>query len=163
MANAGITADMLVLRMSDHDFDRVLETNLTGSFRVAKRAVTKMMRARWGRIIFLSSVVGATGQAGPANYAASKAGIVGLARSLAREFASRHITVNVVAPGPISTDMMDAVAEDRRALIEQAVPLGRFGTPDEVAATIVFLASDGAGFTTGAVIPVDGGLGMGVW
>jgi 3-oxoacyl-[acyl-carrier protein] reductase len=163
VANAGITADMLVLRMSDHDFDRVLETNLTGSFRVAKRAVTKMMRARWGRIIFLSSVVGATGQAGQANYAASKAGIVGLARSLAREFASRHITVNVVAPGPISTDMMDAVAEDRRALIEQAVPLGRFGTPDEVAATIVFLASDGAAFTTGAVIPVDGGLGMGVW
>lgn len=163
VANAGITADMLVLRMSDHDFDKVLETNLTGSFRVAKRAVTKMMRARWGRIIFLSSVVGATGQAGQANYAASKAGIVGLARSLAREFASRHITVNVVAPGPISTDMMDAVAEDRRALIEQAVPLGRFGTPDEVAATIVFLASDGAAFTTGAVIPVDGGLGMGVW
>ena len=141
----------------------MIDANLTGGFRVAKRAVTKMMRARWGRIIFVSSVVGATGQAGQANYAASKAGIVGFARSLAREFASRKITVNVVAPGPIATDMMEAVAEDRRALIEAAVPLGRFGTPDEVAGTIVFLASDAAAYTTGAVIPVDGGLGMGVW
>ncbi len=163
VANAGITADMLVLRMSEDDFARVLDANLTGGFRVAKRAVHKMMRARWGRIIFLSSVVGGTGQAGQANYAASKAGLVGLARSLAREFASRHITVNVVAPGPISTDMMEAVAEDRRAAIEQAVPLGRFGTPDEVAGTIVFLASDAAAYTTGAVVPVDGGLSMGVW
>jgi len=163
VSNAGITADMLVLRMNEDDFSRVLDANLTGGFRVAKRAVTKMMRARWGRIIFVSSVVGATGQAGQANYAASKAGIVGFARSLAREFASRKITVNVVAPGPISTDMMEAVAEDRRSLIEAAVPLGRFGTPDEVAGTIVFLASDAAAYTTGAVIPVDGGLGMGVW
>jgi 3-oxoacyl-[acyl-carrier protein] reductase len=163
VSNAGITADMLVLRMSDDDFSRVLEANLTGGFRVAKRAVTKMMRARWGRIIFVSSVVGATGQAGQANYAASKAGLVGFARSLAREFASRQITVNVVAPGPISTDMMEAVDEARRSLIESAVPLGRFGSPDEVAATIVFLASDAAAYTTGAVIPVDGGLGMGVW
>jgi 3-oxoacyl-[acyl-carrier protein] reductase len=163
VSNAGVTADMLVLRMGEDDFSRVLDANLTGGFRVAKRAVQKMMRARWGRIIFISSVVGGTGQAGQANYAASKAGLVGLARSLAREFASRHITVNVVAPGPISTDMMEAVAEDRRTAIEQAVPLGRFGTPEEVAGTIIFLASDAAAYTTGAVIPVDGGLSMGVW
>jgi NAD(P)-dependent dehydrogenase (short-subunit alcohol dehydrogenase family) len=163
VSNAGITADMLVLRMGDADFGKVVETNLAGGFRVAKRAVTKMMRARWGRIIFVSSVVGATGQAGQANYAASKAGLVGLARSLAREFASRQITVNVVAPGPVATDMIDAVDEKHRTAIEQAVPLGRFGAPDEIAATIVFLASDGAAFTTGAVVPVDGGLGMGAW
>jgi 3-oxoacyl-[acyl-carrier protein] reductase len=154
---------MLVLRMKDADFERVLDANLTGGFRVAKRAVQKMMRARWGRIIFVSSVVGATGQAGQANYAASKAALVGLSRSLAREFASRSITVNIVAPGPIGTDMIDTVAEDRKALIEAAVPLGRFGTPEEVAGTIVFLASDAAAYTTGAVIPVDGGLGMGAW
>lgn len=163
VSNAGITADMLVLRMSDDDFSRVVDANLTGGFRAARRAVQKMMRARWGRIIFVSSVVGATGQAGQANYAASKAGLVGLARSLAREFASRNITVNVVAPGPIETDMIDAIADDRRKLIEDAVPLGRFGTPAEVASAIVFLASEAAAYTTGAVIPVDGGLGMGVW
>jgi NAD(P)-dependent dehydrogenase (short-subunit alcohol dehydrogenase family) len=163
VSNAGITADTLVLRMGDGDFSRVLDANLTGGFRVAKRAVQKMMRARWGRIIFISSVVGATGQAGQANYAASKAGLVGLGRSLAREFASRGITVNLVAPGPVATDMIDAVSEKHRTEIERAVPLGRFGAPEEIAATIVFLASDAAGYTTGAVVPVDGGLGMGAW
>ena len=163
VSNAGITADMLVLRMAEDDFSRVLDANLTGGYRVAKRAVTKMMRARWGRIVFVSSVVGATGQAGQANYAASKAGLVGFARSLAREFASRQITVNVVAPGPVATDMIDAVDDKHRAAIESAVPLGRFGAPEEIAATIVFLASDAAAYTTGAVVPVDGGLGMGAW
>lgn len=163
VSNAGITNDMLVLRMKDDDFDRVLDTNLTGGFRVAKRAVSKMMRARFGRVVFISSVVGGTGQAGQANYAASKAGLVGLARSLAREFASRGITVNVVAPGPVATDLFDAVDDKHRAAIEQAVPLGRLGEADEVAATVVFLASDLAGYITGAVVPVDGGLGMGAF
>jgi 3-oxoacyl-[acyl-carrier protein] reductase len=161
VSNAGVTEDGLVLRMSDEAFTSVLETNLTGGFRVARRAVTKMMRARFGRIIFISSVVAATGQAGQANYAASKAGLVGLARSLAREFASRRITVNVVAPGPITTEMTAVLGEDRQAAITEAVPLGRFGTPAEVAATVRFLASDEAGYITGAVVPVDGGLGMG--
>ena len=161
VANAGITRDGLVLRMSDDDFTDVLDTNLTGAFRAARRAVKSMMRARFGRIVFLSSVVGTAGQAGQANYAASKAGLVGLARSLAREFASRNITVNVVAPGFIATDMTDALNDDQRSAIGDAVPLGRFGTPEEVAAAICFLASDQAGYITGAVIPVDGGLGMG--
>jgi len=161
VANAGITNDMLVLRMDDDAFATVVDTNLTGGFRAAKRAVQKMMRARWGRIIFISSVVGATGQAGQANYAASKAGLVGLARSLAREFASRHITVNVVAPGPITTEMTASLSEDRRSAITDAVPLGRFGTTEEVAETVRFLASEAAGYITGAVVPVDGGLGMG--
>jgi 3-oxoacyl-[acyl-carrier protein] reductase len=161
VANAGITNDMLVLRMDDDDFASVVDTNLTGGFRTAKRAVQKMMRARWGRIIFISSVVGAAGQAGQANYAASKAGLVGLARSLAREFASRSITVNVVAPGPITTEMTAALSDDRQALITDAVPLGRFGTAEEVAETVRFLASDAAAYITGAVIAVDGGLGMG--
>src|SRR5690606_7576505 len=161
VANAGITRDGLVLRMSDDDFTDVLDTNLTGAFRAARRAVKSMMRARFGRIVFLSSVVGTAGQAGQTNYAASKAGLVGLARSLAREFASRNITVNVVAPGPITTDMTDALNDDQRSAIGDAVPLGRFGTPEEVAAAICFLASDQAGYITGAVIPVDGGLGMG--
>lgn len=161
VANAGITRDGLVLRMSDDDFTDVIDTNLTGAFRASRRAVKSMMRGRWGRIILLSSVVGGAGQAGQANYAASKAGLVGLARSLAREFASRNITVNVVAPGPIRTDMTDALTDDQRAAIGDAVPLGRFGDPAEVAATICFLASDDAAYITGAVIPVDGGLGMG--
>jgi 3-oxoacyl-[acyl-carrier protein] reductase len=161
VANAGITRDGLVLRMSDDDFTDVVDTNLTGAFRCSRRAVKAMMRARWGRIVLLSSVVGGAGQAGQANYAASKAGLVGLARSLAREFASRNVTVNVVAPGPIATDMTDALTDAQRSAIGDAVPLGRFGTTDEVAATIRFLASDEAGYITGAVIPVDGGLGMG--
>jgi len=161
VANAGITNDMLVLRMDEDAFSSVVDTNLTGGFRLARRAVQKMMRARFGRIIFISSVVAATGQAGQANYSASKAGLVGLARSLAREFASRSITVNVVAPGPITTDMTAALSDDRQAAITDAVPLGRFGTPDEVAQTVRFLASDAAAYITGAVVPVDGGLGMG--
>jgi NAD(P)-dependent dehydrogenase (short-subunit alcohol dehydrogenase family) len=161
VANAGVTDDMLVLRMDDGAFARVVDTNLTGGFRTAKRAVQKMMRARWGRIIFISSVVGATGQAGQANYAASKAGLVGLSRSLAREFASRQITVNVVAPGPVTTEMTGALSAERQAAITEAVPLGRFATPEEIAQTVCFLASDAAGYITGAVIPVDGGLGMG--
>jgi 3-oxoacyl-[acyl-carrier protein] reductase len=163
VSNAGITNDGLVLRMSDDDFADVLDANLTGGLRVARRAVTKMMRARRGRLIFISSVVGATGQAGQANYAASKAGLVGLARSLAREFASRGITANVVAPGPIETDMFQALTDELRGTIAGAVPLGRAGRPEEVAAAVRFLASDEAGFITGAVLPVDGGLGMGAW
>ena len=161
VSNAGMTNDKLTMRMSEDDFTSVLDANLTGGFRVAKRAVPKMMRARWGRIVFIGSVVGTIGQAGQANYAASKAGLVGLARSLAREFASRNVTVNVVAPGPIATDMFDAVDEAMRETITGAVPLGRLGEPDEIAATVQFLASDGAGYITGAVLPVDGGLGMG--
>jgi 3-oxoacyl-[acyl-carrier protein] reductase len=161
VSNAGITRDGLVLRMKDEDFTDVLDANLTAGFRVAKRAVKGMMKARFGRILFVSSIVGTAGQAGQANYAASKAGLVGLARSLAKEFASRNITVNVVAPGPISTDMLDALSEERRAAMAEAVPLGRLGTPDDVAAVICFLASDAAGYVTGAVVPVDGGMAMG--
>lgn len=161
VSNAGITRDGLVLRMSDDDFTAVVDANLTAGFRVARRAVRSMMRARWGRIIFVSSVVGLAGQAGQANYAASKAGLVGLARSLAREFASRGITVNVVAPGPVQTDMIDALTDDQKAAITVTVPLGRFASTEEIAATIGFVAGDEAGYITGAVIPVDGGLGMG--
>lgn len=161
VSNAGITRDGLLLRMGEDDFGAVVDANLTGGYRVAKRAVGKMMRARWGRIIFLSSVVAHSGSAGQANYAASKSGLVGLARSLAREFGSRDITVNVVAPGPIATDMTDALAPDRQEAIASLIPLGRFGTPQEVASTIRFLASDEAAYITGAVIPVDGGMGMG--
>jgi 3-oxoacyl-[acyl-carrier protein] reductase len=162
VSNAGITRDGLVLRMRDDDFTDVLDANLTAGFRVARRAVKGMMKSRWGRIIFVSSIVGAAGQAGQANYAASKAGLVGLARSLAKEFASRNITVNIVAPGPIATDMLDALPEERRQAMSAAVPLGRLGSPDEVAGVICFLASDAAAFVTGAVIPVDGGMAMGI-
>ncbi|MCP5029174.1 MAG: beta-ketoacyl-ACP reductase [Actinomycetia bacterium] len=161
VANAGITRDTLVLRMSDDDFDTVINANLAGSFKVAKRAVKRMMKGRFGRMVFISSVVGSVGQAGQANYAASKAGLVGLARSLAREFASRGITANIVAPGPIATDMLDALSDDQKQAITDSVPVGRVGTPDEVAAAVRFLCSDEAGYITGVVLPVDGGLGMG--
>ena len=161
VANAGITRDSLVLRMSDDDFTSVIETNLTGTYRASKRAIRNMMRARWGRIIFISSVVGQGGQAGQANYAASKAGLVGLGRSLAKEFASRNVTVNIVAPGPIDTDMLAALTEDQHAQILDLVPLGRIGQPGEIAAAVTFLASEDAGFITGTVLPVDGGLSMG--
>ena len=161
VANAGITRDTLLLRMAEDDFTAVLDTNLTGSYRVAKRAARSMLRARRGRLIFISSVVGLLGSAGQANYAASKAGLVGLARSLARELGSRHITANVVAPGFVSTDMTDALPEVRRAEILAAVPLGRYATTDEIAAVVRFLAGEDAAYITGAVIPVDGGLGMG--
>jgi 3-oxoacyl-(acyl-carrier-protein) reductase len=161
VANAGITRDTLLLRMSDEDFTATLDTNLTGAFRVARRASRGMLRARWGRLVFVSSVVGLLGSAGQANYAASKAGLVGLARSLARELGSRHITSNVVAPGFVDTDMTRVLGEDRRVEIVGQVPLGRYATPEEVAAVVRFLASDEAAYITGAVIPVDGGLGMG--
>jgi 3-oxoacyl-[acyl-carrier protein] reductase len=161
VANAGANRDGLVLKMSDDAFDEVLDTNLAGAFRVARRAARSMVRARTGRLIFISSVVGLTGSAGQVNYAASKAGLVGLARSLARELAPRGITANVVAPGPVATDMTDALPEARRAELAAAVPLGRFTTTDEVAAAVTFLASPEAAAITGAVLPVDGGLGMG--
>ena len=161
IANAGITRDGLVVRMSDGDFTDVIDANLTGAFRVARRAVRGMMKARWGRIILVSSIAGRVGQTGQANYAASKAGLVGLGRSLAKEFASRNVTVNVVAPGPILTDMLAALPDDQQAAYAEAVPLGRLGQAEEVAAAIAFLASDAASYVTGAVLPVDGGLFMG--
>jgi 3-oxoacyl-[acyl-carrier protein] reductase len=161
VANAGITRDTLILRMSDDDIDAVIDTNLVGCIRVARRAAKGMLRQRKGRIILMSSVVGLMGSAGQANYSASKAGLVGLARSLARELGSRGITANVVAPGFVVSDMTDALPEERRAEIVAHVPLGRYASPDEVAGVCVFLAGDAAAYITGAVIPVDGGLGMG--
>lgn len=161
VSNAGITRDMLVLRMSEADFSAVIDANLTAAYRVAKRATQGMLRARRGRIIFVGSVVGLLGSAGQSNYAAAKAGLVGLARSLARELGSRSITVNVVAPGPVATDMTAALGEDRLKVLTGTVPLGRMAEPDEIAGTITFLASPDAAYITGAVIPVDGGLGMG--
>ena len=161
VANAGITDDTLLLRMSEEQFQRVIDTNLTGAFRCAKRASAKMLRARWGRIIFISSVVGLYGGPGQVNYAASKAGLVGMARSITRELGGRNITANVVAPGFIETDMTDALPEQRKAEIISAVPAGRLAHPDEVAAAVTWLAGDAAAYISGAVIPVDGGLGMG--
>ncbi|HKE50905.1 MAG TPA: beta-ketoacyl-ACP reductase [Actinomycetes bacterium] len=161
VANAGITRDKLLLMMSDEDFGAVLETNLAGSYRVAKRAAKTMIRARKGRMIFISSVVGLLGSAGQANYAASKAGLVGFARSVARELGSRNITANVVAPGFVATDMTAALPQERQQAILGQVPLGRYATADEIASVVRFLASDDAAYITGAVIPVDGGLGMG--
>jgi 3-oxoacyl-[acyl-carrier protein] reductase len=161
VANAGITHDQLLALMSEEAFSSVIDTNLTGAYRVARRAVRGMMRLRRGRLIFISSVVGLLGSAGQANYAASKAGLVGLARSLARELGSRNITCNVVAPGFVDTDMTAALPQERKAAILAGVPLGRLASADEIAGVVSFLAGDDGAYLTGAVIPVDGGLGMG--
>jgi beta-ketoacyl ACP reductase len=161
VANAGITDDTLLMRMTDEQFTRVVDANLTGAYRVARRSARGMLKARWGRMIFISSVVGMLGSPGQVNYAASKAGLIGLARSIARELATRNITANVVAPGFVATDMAEAVSDDRRAQILAQVPAGRYGEVDEIAAAVTFLASDAAGYINGAVLPVDGGIGMG--
>ena len=161
VANAGITKDTLLLRMSEDDWSDVIDTNLTGTFRVTKRAAKGMLRLRRGRIILVSSVVGLLGSAGQVNYAASKAGLVGMARSLARELGSRSITTNVVAPGFVETEMTEVLPEEKKAEYKAQIPLQRYASVDEVAATVQWLASDGAAYITGAVIPVDGGLGMG--
>jgi 3-oxoacyl-[acyl-carrier protein] reductase len=161
VANAGMTDDTLLMRMSEEQFSRVIDTNLTGAWRCAKRASTKMLRARWGRMIFISSVVAHAGGAGQVNYAASKAGMVGIARSITRELGSRNITANVVAPGFVETDMTAVLSDELCAKYLASIPAGRFAQPDEVAAACTWLASDAAGYVTGAVIPVDGGVGMG--
>ncbi|HEX9467090.1 MAG TPA: 3-oxoacyl-[acyl-carrier-protein] reductase [Acidimicrobiia bacterium] len=159
--NAGITRDGLLARMTDEQWSSVLQTNLTGAFHTIRRATAKMMRGRYGRIVNVSSVSAHSGQAGQANYAAAKAGLVGLTRAVARELASRQVTCNVVAPGPIVTAMTDGLPGEWRAWAEETVPLGRLGHPDEVGAVVAFLCSDAAGYVTGAIVPVDGGLGMG--
>jgi 3-oxoacyl-[acyl-carrier protein] reductase len=161
VSNAGITRDGLLLRMSEDDFSAVVDANLTAAYRVVKRAARAMLKARRGRIVLVSSVVGLLGSAGQANYAASKAGLVGFARSVARELGSRSITVNVVAPGPVATDMTASLGDDRMAELTAMVPLQRVAEPSEIAGVVAFLASEDAGYITGAVIPVDGGLGMG--
>lgn len=161
VANAGITADTLLLRMSEQDWSSVIDTNLTGSFHLAKRAAKPMLRLKRGRIIFISSVVGLLGSAGQVNYAASKSGLIGMARSLTRELGSRSITANVVAPGFIDTDMTAVLTDEQRDTIKAQVPLGRYGDPAEIAGAVTWLASEQASYVSGAVIPVDGGLGMG--
>jgi NAD(P)-dependent dehydrogenase (short-subunit alcohol dehydrogenase family) len=161
VSNAGITRDTLLLRMSEDDFTAVVDANLTAAYRVTKRAARGMLKARSGRIVFVSSVVGLLGQAGQANYAASKSGLVGFARSVARELGSRGITANVVAPGPVETDMTAALGDEKLAELVGVVPLARMASPDEIAGTVAFLAGPDAAYITGAVIPVDGGLGMG--
>jgi 3-oxoacyl-[acyl-carrier protein] reductase len=161
VANAGITKDCLVLRMSDSDFSDVIDANLTGAFRVARRATKGLLKLKRGRLIFIGSVVGGVGAAGQVNYSASKAGLLGMARSFARELGSRGITANVIAPGFVETDMTADLDEKRREEIAKSVPLGRFSTADEIANVVTFVASKEAGYITGALIPVDGGLGMG--
>jgi 3-oxoacyl-[acyl-carrier protein] reductase len=161
VSNAGITDDTLLLRMSEEQFTRVIDANLTGAYRVAKRAASKMLRAKKGRMIFIGSVVGLVGAPGQVNYAASKAGLVGVARSITRELGSRNITANVVAPGFIESDMTAELTEARRKEIFGSIPLARFGAAEEVAGVVTWLASDEAAYVTGAIIPVDGGLGMG--
>lgn len=161
VANAGITKDTLLMRMTDEDFESVVDTNLTGSFRLVKRGINSMIKQRFGRVIFISSVVGLLGSAGQVNYAASKSALVGFARSLTRELGGRGITANVVAPGFIETDMTSSLSDEQQAAYQKSIPAGRFAQPSEVAAVVAWLASDDAAYISGAVIPVDGGLGMG--
>ena len=161
VANAGITKDTLLMRMTDADFESVIDTNLTGSFRLVKRGINSMIKQRFGRVIFISSVVGLLGSAGQVNYAASKSALVGFARSLTRELAGRGITANVVAPGFIETDMTASLSDEQQSAYKKSIPAGRFAQPSEVAAVVAWLASDDAAYISGAVIPVDGGLGMG--
>jgi 3-oxoacyl-[acyl-carrier protein] reductase len=161
VANAGITRDTLIMRMSDEDFEEVIDTNLTGVFRVVKRAITSMIKGKFGRVILISSVVGLYGSPGQVNYASAKSGLVGFARSITRELGGRGITANVVAPGFIDTDMTRELPDEQKATYLKAIPAGRFATPAEVAEAVVWLASDSASYISGAVIPVDGGLGMG--